>query len=699
MSESDVFGGRPGDGYSTTNNDVLLQPLSSIDDDEQHKVGNEIIDAPIVASESDLTQLFNTVHNRNNGNTTNDDDDDDDSSLGEDLIDLEGWNRRRNCDADDTDEEDDDDDETIDLYGVVKKKIGHLPIDDYEYNDTDDDIGVFGVVKKIFAIDDHDNNNKEEEEDDDDDNIRSSRNQRRGLFGGWGKNGTRHGRISGKENNNTVTTSTSYARLGDTLTYGVDSAVDDNNNSTTNNNTNVYENGDELIDDDDAINDEDEEEQRMDNRLRPGDHIFIWQTYGINLRAYQRHAVVYSVDKRGSTRHEDEAGGHSDQLYDGYADMPSFDLDSLYDPPEDDDSDVIVTVVSFYHLSNVSPRRDNTARGGNKRKGCKCESLLDFIGPDGLTRKKPVHKVRYGRAVKHGLLSSKAGVGTALKKDRIGLILARLRYLLDHPDDLPAHNALSANGECASLWSVTGRWCSLQGASILAVTSVGQAGGALVAGGILSQLTVLLPMPGLWGAAGWWWYVPATVAYPFLVPMLVTLGMASLLPLEILRRNRKKWRAITDGMNHDFWSLASDIIKEEYFGAMATAEREAEMRSFFGVREGDTSGVADDSRYMPLGVLEGSDGDDDNYNNREYDEYDDDDDNDDNEETEALAIQRMEKKCRDMNVNLSGRPPSSRPDRGAWGSFVGSFRKKESSLSARQLDDSFTETEILNTKN
>ena len=25
-----------------------------------------------------------------------------------------------------------------------------------------------------------------------------------------------------------------------------------------------------------------------------------------------------------------------------------------------------------------------------------------------------------------------------------------------------------------------------------------------------------------------WWYVPATVAYPFLVPMLVTLGMASL---------------------------------------------------------------------------------------------------------------------------------------------------------------------------
>jgi len=686
MSESKVFGGRPGDGYSPAinNNDVLLPPSSSTDDDQE-------VDSPIVASESDLVELFNSntvPHNRNN------DDDDDDSSLGEDLIDLEGWNNRRRYD--DTDEDDDDNDNNIDVYGVVKKKIGHLPIDDFEYNDHDDDIGVYGVVKKIFAIDDHNNNNDDDDDDDDDDNnIRNSRNnQRHGLFGRWGNN-----TCQGKENNNTVSTSTPYSRLGDTLNYGVDSAADDDNNH------NNVDDGDFIgdNDDDDVINDEDEEEQQMDNHLRPGDHIFIWQTYGINLRAYQRHAVVYSVDKMSSTQLEEEAGVHSDQLYDGCTaaegagDVLSFDLDSLYDPPEDNDSNVIVMVISFYHRSNVPPGRTNNTRGSNKRKGCKCEVLLDFIGPDGLTRKKPIHKVRYGRAVKHGLLSSKAGVGTALKRDQTGLILARLRYLLDHPDDLPAHNALSANGECASLWSVTGRWCSLQGASILAVTSVGQAGGALVAGGILSQLTVLLPMPGLWGAAGWWWYVPATVAYPFLVPMLVTLGMASLLPLEILRRNRKKWRAITDGMNHDFWSLASDIIKEEYFGAMATAEREAEMRSFFGVREGDTSGIVDDARYMPLGVLGGSDGDDDNYNNRKYDEYDDDADDDD-EETEALAIQRMEKKCRDMNVNLSGRPPSSRPDSGAWGSFVGSFRKKES-VSARQLDDTFTETEILNTKN
>ena len=107
--------------------------------------------------------------------------------------------------------------------------------------------------------------------------------------------------------------------------------------------------------------------------------------------------------------------------------------------------------------------------------------------------------MRYGRAVRRGLLSSRARVGTALKKDR----------------------------------TRPGQVAVLQGASILAVTSVGQAGGALLAGRILTNLTALVPMPGLWGMAGWWWYVPATVAYPFLVPMLVTMGTASLVPLEI----------------------------------------------------------------------------------------------------------------------------------------------------------------------
>jgi hypothetical protein len=405
----------------------------------------------------------NVVEDSNEEEVLFDDDDDDHMNGDGDLLDMEGWNLRRHR----TEAENNDD-----------------AADGEDYD-----------TAEVEAINSPGNNTK---------------NSRQGLFGGWRSGNNNSTKSDGGDLLDDNADSPSWSN-----TSSKGGLFNRNRGSTSRSNSSTHSDGsnsgysgvagdgiDEAalaygeggITGDDDVNDEIvdkelEEEQKMDNELRPGDHIFIWQGYGLNPRAYQRHAVVYSVTRKGQT--EQELG--DEQL--------SFDLNNVYSDYEDD---VEVTVVSFYHF-----QRHHAAHGaaqaasavsGNsrgKRRGCKRELLHDFIGPDCMTKKKPLHKVKYGRKVKKGLLSQKAGVGTALKKDRPGLILARLQYLLDKQDHLPAHNALSANGECAAMWCVTGKWCTLQGASILAVTSVGQAGGALLAGGILSNLTILVPMVSL----------------------------------------------------------------------------------------------------------------------------------------------------------------------------------------------------------
>lgn len=241
----------------------------------------------------------------------------------------------------------------------------------------------------------------------------NNNNSRRGLFSGWGRKNDKTDPEHSDYNN-----SYDYSRVA---RDGIDEAAL------------VYGEGGITGDDDvndEVIDKELEEEQKMDNELRPGDHIFIWQSYGINPRAYQRHAVVYSVTRKGQTQDLQELA--DEQL--------SFNLNDVYSDFEDD---IEVTVVSFYHFQRLHAAHGAAqaamAASGNsrgRRRGCKRELLHDFIGPECMQKKKPLHKVKYGRKVKKGLLSQKAGVGTALKKDQPGLILARVQYLLDNQGEV-----------------------------------------------------------------------------------------------------------------------------------------------------------------------------------------------------------------------------------------------------------------------
>ena len=128
---------------------------------------------------------------------------------------------------------------------------------------------------------------------------------------------------------------------------------------------------------------------------------------------------------------------------------------------------------------------------------------------------------------------------------------------------------------------------------------------------------------GFWGSIGYIWYVPATIAFPILVPVLIGFGLASLVPLELLRRFRKKWALISKEMNGKFWTYADDDVREAYFSSSASAD-ENWMNQFFmddAKKEEKKRG-----KYMPLG-------------DRGVADDDDDDDDDDEEWTRKVAAE------------------------------------------------------------
>lgn len=357
-----------------------------------------------------------------------------------------------------------------------------------------------------------------------------------------------------------------------------------------------------------------EYEEPNDDLLRPGDHVYSW------VKRQQRHGIVLSI---------------GDGLV-AEVDPNDCDMDS-------------VAVVSFYN------KKDRNRRAGNSNPDTGCGSddndadvaysglatsdagemrdegaLLDAAGetqrPSGLgssdfasevtemslrafcggnEKKNAVCKVRYGRNLAKRLLSRPGSV-TAVKADTPGLVLARVKFLLDHPGSLPEYHRMAANGECAAVFCKIGRFITLQGSSILQIMFFGQAGGAVTGGVVASHVFLWTPVPGIWGAMGWWWYVPITVAYPIVVPLLVTFGLASLLPLEMLRRYRNKWKKHTQELNREFWTHTDDDTKAEYFGTTATADEDW-VRKFFGVRDEGKEDEDNHGQYMPVG--EGGDED------------------------------------------------------------------------------------------
>lgn len=67
----------------------------------------------------------------------------------------------------------------------------------------------------------------------------------------------------------------------------------------------------------------------------------------------------------------------------------------------------------------------------------------------------------------------RSGTVTKAKSDPVGLVLARVSFIMQHPEQLPDYHVVHANCECVAFWCKTGSWATLQASSFLELTAAG----------------------------------------------------------------------------------------------------------------------------------------------------------------------------------------------------------------------------------
>lgn len=233
----------------------------------------------------------------------------------------------------------------------------------------------------------------------------------------------------------------------------------------------------------------DEYVEPTDDLLRPGDHVYSW------VQKKQRHGIVLSVGD-GVLTEVDPNDCDRDAVSIVYF-YTKENRDRRAEDGADDAADVGYASLATGDVGEINDEgllsgEDNAANGGSNSNSdgqpndsmpisgyaanATAISLTTFCG--GSTKKNAVRKVRYGSNFAKRLLSRPGSV-TAVKADVPGLVLARVKFLLENPGVLPPYHRMAANGECAAVWCRIGRFITLQGSSILQIMFFGQAGGAV----------------------------------------------------------------------------------------------------------------------------------------------------------------------------------------------------------------------------
>mmetsp|Transcript_32998 Transcript_32998/g.72376 ORF Transcript_32998/g.72376 Transcript_32998/m.72376 type:complete len:462 (+) Transcript_32998:175-1560(+) len=165
------------------------------------------------------------------------------------------------------------------------------------------------------------------------------------------------------------------------------------------------------------------------------------------------------------------------------------------------------------------------------------------------------------------------------KSDPKGIVIARVRYLLQHESIgkdgkhcnsvLPPYHLFYANSECLAVFCKTGRFSTLQAAIFLHSTAIGQVKSAATLSLFVASQTVPVTatVPAA-GVLGWFGMttttttmVPMLTASPWLIPALAGYGLAAVgTPYLILMKAKGKWEESTKSLNEGFWEWAGPDV-------------------------------------------------------------------------------------------------------------------------------------------
>lgn len=154
------------------------------------------------------------------------------------------------------------------------------------------------------------------------------------------------------------------------------------------------------------------------------------------------------------------------------------------------------------------------------------------------------------------------------KSDPTHIVLSRVRYILNNPQELPPHHILFSNSECIAVFCKTGRWSTLQASVFLYSTAAGNLKTAILSSAGVAGATTTVTVPAS-GIAGWFGMTTTTTVsllsvQPWLIPVLAGYGLLAVgTPILLAVKAKEKWEYATKKLNDGFWSCAeSDVFVE-----------------------------------------------------------------------------------------------------------------------------------------